>query len=113
MIPLPTAFEGRADQRDYVFTVKQRTGDVVLLEKVFKPHIRCDPGSDRGLSYEVCVVKRLPQTTFPNGKVTEAHEILPAPSEWGSLGWSYSNLVDAQRRFDSLTGQPTGELSPA
>ncbi len=104
MTPLPTVFDGRADQRDYKFTVLQRIGDVVLLEKQFKPHIRCDPGSDRGLSYEVCIVQRQRAKLLPSGVMSKDKEMLPAPSEWGTSGWSYGNLADAQKRFDSLNG---------
>ena len=51
---------------------------------------------------------------FPNGKITPAHEKLPAPTHWGKLGWTFSPashgepLKAAQQRFNELCDNRAG-----
>ncbi len=95
MKTLPTEFQGRADQRGYVFKQLKRTGDVALFEKHNPSH---PPGT--ALSYEVVIVQKRPERTFPNGEVYPAHESMPSPEEWGVYGWSPYDLEAALAKLD-------------
>jgi len=101
MNPLPTQFVGRADQSGpagkYHFKQLKRVGDVALFEKHNPDH---PPGT--ALSYEVVIVQKVPDKTFPNGITTPAHESMPSPEEWGTSGWSPLTLAEALVKFDKV-----------
>ncbi len=97
MTPLPTEFTGRADQRGYMFKQLKRTGDVALFEKHNPGHI---PGA--AISYEVVIVQKRPERTFPNGEVYPAHESMPSPEDWGVYGWSPYDLESALTKFNQI-----------
>lgn len=90
MNPLPTQFDGRADQKGFQFSQIKREGDVALFEKR-------KPGWLKP-KYEVVIVQKCPERTWPNGLTTPAHEIMPSPEEWGTLGWSPATLCCHARR---------------
>ena len=96
MTPLPTQFKGRADQRGYVFTQIKRTGDVALFEKHNPTH---PPGTLP--SYEVVIVQKHPDKAWPDGRVTQAHESMPSPEEWGVLAYS-PPIGAAHAKFDEV-----------
>ncbi len=97
MNQLPTQFEGRADQRGYIFTQLKRVGDVALFEKRNPAHpVGAFP------SYEVVIVQHRPKTTWPGGRVTEACETMPSPEKWGMCAWSPATLEDANQKFADL-----------
>lgn len=100
MIPLPKQFEGRADQKGYVFRVLDRVGLFALIEK----H---NPAHESGRKYyEVVIVRQVPETTWPNDKTTEAREKMPSPAEWGSSGWSFDTLEAAREKYYAIQEQP-------
>ncbi len=88
MTPLSTQFTFRGE----TFTQLKRVKDVALFERVKE-------GKTRG--YEVIRIKDVPSTTWPNGKVTEAHEGYPGDNEFGLKGWYYmkQDLDGAEKRF--------------
>lgn len=97
MIPLPKEFEGTRDQKGYLFKQIDRIGRVVLLKK-------WNPNHKSGQEfYEVVVVQTVPLKRWPDGRVTEAHEAMPSPEQWGVYGWSPATLEAARERFNSLT----------
>jgi len=51
-------------------------------------------------SYEVVIVQKRPERTFPNGRVSTAHEAMPSDEAWGTYGWTPYDLAAAHRRFD-------------
>ena len=90
MTPLPDRF--RFDGFD--FELVQREGDVALLRKS-KPHHR-DP------SYEVVIVQKHKANKWPNGTSSPDRESMPHIGQWGTTGWTYSDLPSAKTRFNTL-----------
>jgi hypothetical protein len=56
--------------------------------------------SERG--YEVIIVQSHNGRTIA-GNYCEPAEYPPSNEQWGSKGWSYSLLVDANEKFNTLT----------
>ncbi len=54
-------------------------------------------------TYEVIIVQKVPEKTFPNGITSPEHEAMPSPEEWGTSGWSYGTLEAALGKFNALT----------
>jgi hypothetical protein len=102
--PLPETFR----EGDFEFRQVAREGDVALYEKR-KPSIS-------NLLYEVVIVQEMEAHTWPDGRVSPAHEHLPGSWQWGSAGWFYSDLDDAWAKFRELSGGqvrspfPMGEI---
>jgi hypothetical protein len=92
MNPLPASFIGSRDQRGWHFTILKRNPFVALLEKTKPPN----PTP----SYEIVIIRKVPQKTFPNGIVTPAHESLPRPEDWGTSGWTTDNLDPAYEIYE-------------
>jgi hypothetical protein len=90
MTPLPASFRSGG----FDFRLVKRTGDIALFEKRKPTHTRS--------FFEVVIVQKRKEATFPSGRVTPAHEAMPASEQWGSAGWSYSDLEGAEKRFKSL-----------
>ncbi len=100
MKALPTEFAGIADQKGppsvgrYMFKQLKRVGDVALFQKHNPKH---PPGT--AMSYEVVIVQKVDEVTWPDGMVTAPHEAMPSPEQWGIAGWSPLTLADAEKRF--------------
>jgi len=75
------------------FTFKQlkREGRVALFEryKIAKPH------------YEVIVIQESPELELW-GRITPAHERMPGAETWGTHGFTYLNLEEAEEKFNQL-----------
>lgn len=76
MTPLATTFTFRGS----TFRQLKRSGKVALYSR----------GVDDAIDgFEVIRIKDLPEATWPNGKVTEAHEGYPSDNDFGTRGWYY------------------------
>ena len=93
MQPIPNKFDGRADQRDYRFSLVKRQNNVCLFEKTYK-------SGGPVKFYEVVRLLPVPEKTFPSGKTYPAHEAMPNPSQWGEAGWTPTDLADAHTVFN-------------
>ena len=94
MNALPQEFDGNRDQKGYKFKVIDRHGQVCLLKKWNPNHIH---GQE---FYEVVILRTVPEKSWPDGRVTIAHEAMPSPEEWGVYGWSPWDLQAARERFN-------------
>ncbi len=112
MKPLPTEFAGRADQNGpagrYMFKQLKRVGDVAMYQKHNPKH-----PLGTAMSYEVVVVQKRPERTFPDGRVADAHEAMPIPEDWGIYGWSPFDLESALVKFDLIVASQTQIAIPA
>ena len=81
----------------FEFKLINREGDAALFEK-FKPGITTR-------LFEVVIVQRSADHIGPRGDLILAHEHMPSSEQWGTHGWSYSNLDDAMRKFSALRDQ--------
>lgn len=54
--------------------------------------------------FEVVILAWVDSTTI-NGNETEARLALPASSQWGKMGWTFTQYRDAQAKYDSLRPQ--------
>jgi hypothetical protein len=103
MTPLPSTirFDG------FTFRQIERNGDVALFEKGKPTHTRS--------SFEVVIVQKHPAKTFPSGKYYEARESMPRSEDWGVRGWDYTNLENAQTKFNQLAEaavEPVSDPTP-
>ena len=53
-------------------------------------------------NYEVIIIKTADPILTRLGFKTEGGEQYPRSSQWGSLGWSFIKLENAQKKFDWL-----------
>ena len=105
---LPATFEGRRDQRNYIFSQQARDGNLA----VFRKYLKESPATlVTGESFEVVRIKQNPASTKTIGgkEVTfPAHESMPSPEEWGTNGWSYGTAMEALEKLKALTAQSKG-----
>ncbi len=92
MIPISSSFIGSRDQRGWHFSLIKRSGMVAIFQKTKPPN----PTP----SYEVVILQTRPNKTWPNGQVTPAHESMPKPEDWGTLGWTTDNLERANEIYN-------------
>lgn len=88
MIPLPQTFI----KKGWTFEVLQRIGDVVLVSKKHRTH------KEREF-FEVHVVAKCPEHTFPNGNTVPARESLRCSEQFGTYAWAYDDMRDAWMRM--------------
>ena len=77
----------------FVFRLLKRAGDVALFEKRKASHSQ--------ESFEVVIVLRHPAEKICGREYPE-RESLPPAEAWGTLGWTYAELADANRKFRAL-----------
>lgn len=95
MIPLPEKYS----KNGYDYVVFDRDDDTAIAEQweveIGEPHI---------VAYEVFEIeKRSEWTAF--GKTYPAKEGVPSSEQWGNLGFTCSNLENAQKRREFLRKQ--------
>jgi hypothetical protein len=91
MKELPAVFRSEG----FDFKLLLRDGDVALLRKTKKGY--------SFETYEVVIVqKETRRRVWPDGRVTEPCERMPASEQWGVHGWSFSDIRDARRKFYEL-----------
>jgi hypothetical protein len=61
--------------------------------------------------YEVLILQEMEAHTWPDGNVSPAHEHMPGSWQWGSAGWSYSDLQSAWVKFQELTAGSVGAVA--
>lgn len=76
-----------------------RDGDVAIFHKVHLKNSSCPKDTDAG--FEVVVIGRHDGYVL-GGVQIEPAETMPSNSQWGSRGWTYTTLLDAERRFERL-----------
>lgn len=81
------------------YKLVQRNAVAAIYSQSMHPDL---PSGTEAAAYEVFVVKRLPDVTFPNGKTTPAHEAVPNPSQWGSQAWTCHTLERARAVFGEI-----------
>lgn len=59
---------------------------------------------DRFPHFEVVLLTEQKQVEFPPGVVRVAHEAYPSAEQWGSKGWTFTDLGNARDKFASLLG---------
>ncbi len=89
--PLRTEFEGRADQKGFLFKQIERRGEFALYQKT-KGEI---------LNFEVIIIRNQEEYEIGGVKI-EACEHFPNAREFGVLGWSFQSLESAQNKFKEL-----------
>jgi hypothetical protein len=92
------AFPERFNSDGFAFRLIWREGRVALLGKrksEWRPEI---------VLWEVVLIQRVGDHTFPNGRIVPAHEAMPQPSDWGRSGWSFTadDRAGAEARFREL-----------
>lgn len=103
--PFPATF----NKWGFDFTLLERKGDIVLLQKTKPEHVVKD-------NYEVVRLKKQEARDWPGGKSTPAKEVLPESEKWGVSGWSYCSLAAAREKFLELTwdaAPPASQPAPA
>lgn len=96
MTPLPAAFKDRG----FDFKQIDRQGEIALFSKT--------KGNNR--SFEVVIVQKCPEHTWPNGNTSPAHEAMPSPETWGRCGFTYTTLESARNRLKTLMDKPDASV---
>ena len=78
----------------YVHALLERDGDVCLVERTNQ--------LTASVHWELVVLQHEPAKRYPSGRVLPAHERYPAPSQWGSAGWTFTDLTEARQRYRNL-----------
>lgn len=87
---LPTVFK----KNDFDHLLIKRDGDFAIFWRKAPHH--------QDAHYEVIVVQQKPARTFPNGDSVPERECYPSSEQWGTAGWTYNSLADAEVRFRKL-----------
>ncbi len=97
--PLETEFTKKG------FRLKQlwRDGDVAVFHKVRVESANTGKPFDAG--FETVVIGRHNGYELGGVKIEPA-ETYPGDSQWGTKGWSYTNLWAAECKYNSLRGKP-------
>lgn len=69
----------------WTYTLLTRRGSLALLRVDGAQHP----------SFEVIRVQTCSETRWPDGRVTPARETMPRTSDWGTRGWTYTDLLSA------------------
>lgn len=72
----------------------ERTGDVAIYEQT-----RHDIEITR---YEVIKIRVAKAWKLPNGQEVPEHEAYPSSEQWGSLGWTLTDLSTARTKAQSV-----------
>lgn len=89
--PLPAEFKARG----FHHRLRRREGDVCIFERKAPHHEEAH--------FEVIVVQRFEERSFPDGRTCPPKEGYPSAEQWGTQGWTYGTFEDAKRRFNSLS----------
>lgn len=98
MKPLPHTFRSEG----WTFTAVARRGNLALYRK------QCGKVE----SWEVVRVQTRPDTTFPDGRFSPAHECFPRSRDWGVLGWTFTCESDGWRKLEALTSTDASSAYP-
>ena len=79
----------------YRHALLERAGDVCLVERT---NLVVKPPS---VHWEVVVLQHEGEKTI-RGRTLAAHLRYPSPEEWGTHGWTYTDITDARRRWGDL-----------
>ena len=80
-------------RKPFTLTLIRRKRNVALYVQTCPEWVR--------KNYEVVLVRtRLKDNDFTGVKAGD--EYLPSPEDWGSYGWTYTNIVEAEERFKEL-----------
>lgn len=76
----------------FIFTLLSRKGNIAIYKKD-KPEYPC--------GFEVILIKRHDGYEIAGNKV-EPSEVYPSSEQWGSLGFTYTELDKAEKKFKEL-----------
>jgi hypothetical protein len=91
-------------KKGFQFNQLYREGDIALFHKVGLKGSIHTKNFDGG--FEVIVISRHKEYELGGVKI-EAAECAPSDEQWGTKGWTYTNLYDAERKFKQLV---SGEI---
>jgi hypothetical protein len=81
----------------WFYRQEARSGDVATYRRW-----KLYDGAEGAVHYEVVLIRMRREAVLPNGAVLPAAEAYPPSSSWGTRGWTFTTLADAQARFRSL-----------
>jgi len=82
-------------KKGFEYRLVSRNGDIAIYEQ----------SSDTQKWYEVVVIKKIKETEFNmDGRlvVSPPREKYPSDNEWGTLGWTFHTLPDAQVKAEEV-----------
>lgn len=78
----------------YTFTQVTREGDLAIYSQHRK---------ERNVTrYEVVRIREQGTVTWPDGRTTPPKEAYPSSGSWGTSGWTFYTVADAQAKMQSL-----------
>jgi len=82
-------------KKGFKFTQVTRKGDVAIYKQ------ESVAVKDPKANYEVVIIKSHNGYEIGGSKIAAA-EVYPGSTQWGLLGWTYSDLPAAEKRFKKL-----------
>lgn len=76
----------------FIFTLVKRSGNVAIYQKD-KPEYKC--------GFEVIKINTHNGYEIAGNKI-EPSEVYPSSEQWGTLGFTYTDIKDAEKRFNIL-----------
>lgn len=86
---IPLAFPFTRDR--FSHRLVSRDGDVCLVERTNLV--------TNSIHWEVVVLAHRPADSWPDGRETPPREAYPASEDWGTHGWTFTTLPDAETRY--------------
>jgi len=96
MTPLAFPF----DRGGYRHVLLARVGPWCVVERTW-----IEDGQPHLPHYEVVHLRGATARTWPDGRVTAAHEAYPAASRWGRDAWSVPTLLHARALWEGLRAE--------
>jgi hypothetical protein len=91
--------EQEIKRNGFLHRILKREGDIAIVHKVGLAGGVHHKTHDAG--FEVIVIGRHDGYELGGNKIEPA-ETFPSPEQWGTRGWTYTTLLDAETRFASL-----------
>jgi hypothetical protein len=87
--------ETKFTKKGFKYTQVVRKGDKAIFTQE-----RTEKGSIIK-NYEVVVIKKHNGYEI-GGNIIPPSEVYPSSTQWGTLGWTFQNLEDARKKYDTL-----------
>lgn len=85
----------------YLYKQIKRSDRVAIYTQQLVDGLISKPPSTR-VFYEVIIIRKHKEATYPDGKVSPAREIYPHEQKWGIQGFTYTIITQAAMKFLEL-----------
>ena len=87
--------EKKFSKKGFIYTQLKRVGNKAIYSQ------KREENDAKQLRYEVIVIKSHDGYEIAGNKIP-AGEVYPSSTQWGTLGWTFVDLQDAENKFKKL-----------